>query len=188
MSDFKDKKSKICFIGMLISLAILLIVFYATDGLLGDKEFSEYTHDDWSIAILPLSIIIVSAISTLTFALITILFFKKKSTEIDAIIPPISIPLTNIQEVDEAGILYLDNEGNSANIHYYDAYKGWCKSKSIKKSKPKYICDRTKAEGWKLIFYTNPRITFYADPSQEEFWIEVLNEIASQGFPSFDWD
>ena len=188
MSDFKDKKSKICFVGMLISLAILLIVFYATDGLLGDKEFSEYTHDDWSIAMLPLSIIIVSAISTLVFALVTFLFFKKKSTEIDATIPPISIPLTNIQEVDEAGILYLDNEGNSANIHYYDAYKGWCKSKNIKKSKPKYICDRTKSDGWKLIFYTNPRITFYADPSQEEFWIEVLNEIASQGFPSFDWD
>ena len=58
---------------MLISLAILLIIFYATDGLLGDKEFSEYTRDDWSIAILPLSIIIVSAISTLIFALIIII-------------------------------------------------------------------------------------------------------------------
>ena len=58
---------------MLISLAILLIVFYATDGLLGDKEFSEYTHDDWSIAMLPLSIIIVSGVSTLAFALIIII-------------------------------------------------------------------------------------------------------------------
>ena len=78
MFDFKNKKSRICFVGMLISLAILLIVFYATDGLLGDKEFSEYTYDDWSIAILPLSIIIVSAIPTLVFALVTFLFFKKK--------------------------------------------------------------------------------------------------------------
>ena len=73
MFNVKNKKSKICFIGMLISLVILLIVFYATDGLLGDKEFSEYTHDDWSIAILPLSIIIVSGISTLGFALIIII-------------------------------------------------------------------------------------------------------------------
>ena len=73
MFDFKNKKSKICFIGMLISLAILLIVFYATDDLLGDKEFSEYTSDDWSIAILPLSIITVSFISTLVFALIIII-------------------------------------------------------------------------------------------------------------------
>ena len=73
MFDFKNKKSKICFIGMLISLAILLIVFYATDDLLGDKEFSEYTSDDWSIAILPLSIITVSCISTLVFALIIII-------------------------------------------------------------------------------------------------------------------
>ena len=77
-------------------------------------------------------------------------FLRRKSTVSDVIFPPITIPLTNIQEVDEAGIFYLDNEGNSANIHYVDAYKGWCKSKSIKRSKPKYICDRTKAEGWKL--------------------------------------
>ena len=73
MFDFKNKKSRICFWGMLISLAILLIVFYSTDGLLGDKEFFEYTHDDWSTAMLPLSIIIVSGISTLLFALIIII-------------------------------------------------------------------------------------------------------------------
>lgn len=73
MFNLKNKKSRICLLGMLISLAILLIVFYTTDGLLGDKEFSEYTHDDWSIAILPLSIIIVSLISTLVFAIIIII-------------------------------------------------------------------------------------------------------------------
>lgn len=73
MFSFNSKKSRICFIGMLSSLAILLIVFYATDGLLGDKEFSEYTYNDWSIAMLPLSIIIVSAISALIFALIIII-------------------------------------------------------------------------------------------------------------------
>ena len=70
----------------------------------------------------------------------------------------------------------------------YGYYFLWCKSKSIKSSKPKYICDRTKAEGWKLIFYTNPQITFYSDPSEEELWIEILNKITLQGFPSFDWD
>ena len=115
-------------------------------------------------------------------------FLRRKSAENDEIFPPITMPLTNIQEVDEAGILYLDNKGNSANINYFDAYNGWCKSKSIKKSKPKYICDRTKAEGWKLIFYTNPQITFYSDPSEEELWIEILNKITLQGFPSFDRD
>jgi len=115
-------------------------------------------------------------------------FLRRKSTVNDVIFPPTAIPLTNIQKVDAAGILYLDNEGNSANIHYFDAYKSWCKSKSIKKSKPKYICDRTKAEGWKLIFYTNPQITFYSDPSEEELWTNILNKITSQGFPSFDWD
>jgi len=40
--------------------------------LIGNKEFSEYTHDDWSIAMLPLSIIIVSGVFTLIFALIII--------------------------------------------------------------------------------------------------------------------
>ena len=51
-------------------------------------------------------------------------FLRRKSTVNDVIFPPITIPLTNIQEVDEAGIFYLDNEGYSANIHYVDAYKG----------------------------------------------------------------
>lgn len=73
MLNFKNKRSRVCFIGMLISLAVLLIVFYTTDGLLGDKEFSEYTREDWSIAMLPLSIIVVSSISTLVFALIIII-------------------------------------------------------------------------------------------------------------------
>ncbi len=73
MFSFKNKKSRICFIGLLISLTIMIIVFYATDGVLGNKEFSEYTTYDWSIAILPLSIIAISCISTLVFALIIII-------------------------------------------------------------------------------------------------------------------
>lgn len=115
-------------------------------------------------------------------------FLKRKSVEHTVELSPIKIPLTNIQEVDEAGIRYLDNEGNSTNIYYFDAYKSWYKTKSIKKSKTKYICDRTKSEGWKLIFYTNPQITFYADPSKEELWIEVISKITSQGYQTFDFD
>jgi hypothetical protein len=73
MFNINNKRMKICLIGMLISFAVLFIVFIATDGLLGDKEFSEYTRNDWSIAMLPLSIIIVSGISTFAFALIIII-------------------------------------------------------------------------------------------------------------------
>lgn len=73
MFSLKNKKTRICFFGMLISLAVLLIVFFATDGLLGDKEFSEYTREDWSVAILPLSVIAVSMVSSLAFALMIII-------------------------------------------------------------------------------------------------------------------
>lgn len=73
MFSFKNKRSRICFIGLLVSAAIMLIVFYATDGLLGDKEFSEYTKADWSIAILPLVILAVSFVSTMVFAFIIII-------------------------------------------------------------------------------------------------------------------
>ncbi len=114
-------------------------------------------------------------------------FFRKKPVnKIEQ--QPLEIPLANIQEIDQAGILYIDNDGTSANINYFEAYKGWCKSKSIKKSKPKYICDRTKAKGWKIIFHTNPQIIFHADASQEELWISILNSIYLQGYSSFDFD
>ena len=73
MYNWKNRKFQICLWGMLISLVILSVVFYATDGLLGDKEFSEYTRADWSIAILPLSVMLVSAIATLVFAIIIII-------------------------------------------------------------------------------------------------------------------
>lgn len=71
--DFQNKKFKICLWGTLISLAVLCVVFFATDGLLGDKEFSEYTQEEWSIAILPLSAIIAAFISTLVFSLTLII-------------------------------------------------------------------------------------------------------------------
>jgi len=64
----KNKTIRFCILAMVISFAILSIVFNATDDLAGDKEFSEYTHNDWSKAMLPLSLIIVSGLSTLAFA------------------------------------------------------------------------------------------------------------------------
>ncbi len=73
MFKFKDKKTKICFWGLYVSAVIFLVVFFATDGLLGDKGFSEYTHEDWAIAMLPLSIIILSGISTLIFSLLVLI-------------------------------------------------------------------------------------------------------------------
>ena len=115
-------------------------------------------------------------------------FFRKKLVSEIEQQPPLELPLSNIKKIDQAGILYVDNEGTSTNINYYEAYKSWCKSKSVKKSKPKYICDRTKSDGWKITFHTNPKITFHADPSQEELWISVLNSIHLQGYSSFDFD
>ncbi len=73
MFHFKDKRTKICFIGMMISLLVLFYMFFATDGMTGDKEFSQYTQSDWAIAIVPLSIMAVSAISTLVFSLIILI-------------------------------------------------------------------------------------------------------------------
>lgn len=73
MFDFKNKKSRICFWGMLICLVITLIVFYATDGWLGDKEFSEYTREDWAIAIIPLAIIVLSGVASIVFAFIILI-------------------------------------------------------------------------------------------------------------------
>lgn len=68
-----QKKQKLYLWGLWVSFAVLFIVFFATDGLLGDKEFSEYTRDDWSVAMLPLLIMIISGISTLVFALMIII-------------------------------------------------------------------------------------------------------------------
>lgn len=73
MFNLGNKKHRTCLILLIISLAILLFTFFATDGLTGDKEFSEYTQEDWSIAMFPLSIIVVSGISTLVFTLIIII-------------------------------------------------------------------------------------------------------------------
>ena len=48
----------------------MLITFHATDDLLGDKGFSQYTPEDWKIAALPLAVLAVSAVSCIVFAFI----------------------------------------------------------------------------------------------------------------------
>ncbi len=70
MPELKSKKFKICFVGSVVSLIVLLLVFGLTDKLMGDKEFSEYTPEDWKVAAVPLSALVISLISTLVFTLL----------------------------------------------------------------------------------------------------------------------
>ena len=68
--NLKNMRFRICLYGLLISTCILLVVVFATDGLLGDKEFSEYTESDWENAMFPLIVIIISGAATVIFTLI----------------------------------------------------------------------------------------------------------------------
>lgn len=105
MPNFKNKKFRFCFFALLISCAIMLLVFFATDGLLGDKEFSQYTEADWKLAILPLSIIVVSAVSTLVFTVIILVPYIR-------IYPALCDYLKNkkFSEIDpETTLLVFDN-------------------------------------------------------------------------------
>ncbi len=67
MPNINTKKIKFCFWAMVISCLIMAVVFVATDGITGDKEFSEYTREDWKVAAVPLVIIVISMVSTLVF-------------------------------------------------------------------------------------------------------------------------
>lgn len=99
---------------------------------------------------------------------------------------PIIVPLSNIVEIDEAGILYIDNNGNSENIAYYDACKGWRKHMCSKSSKPAYVCNREKTDTWHLTFYTDPIIVFYTDSNDQEQWTNTINRIYKQRYSTFD--
>lgn len=70
MNIFKNKKLRIYFIMTLVSATVMLTVFNATDGLLGDKEFSAYTDEDWAIAAFPLAVIVLFTVLTLVFAVL----------------------------------------------------------------------------------------------------------------------
>ena len=72
MFYIKNRKNKICLIGAIVCCIIFLIVFYISDGLTGDKEFSQYTNIDWAIAIPSLIIMAASAITSLTFSAVII--------------------------------------------------------------------------------------------------------------------
>ena len=116
---------------------------------------------------------------------------RRKDPELVSLKPQI-LPLSAIIGIDDAGILYRDEQGTTWNISYFEAYKGWCKSKNVKRSKPKYICDRRRSDGT-FIFYTDPQvkypqIIFRADKGQEALWYEIKNRIFQCGFASFDWD
>ena len=50
-------------------------------------------------------------------------FFRKKLVSEIEQQPPLELPLSNIQKIDQAGILYVDNEGTSTNINYYETSK-----------------------------------------------------------------
>ncbi len=72
MFYIKNRKKKICLIGAIVCCIIFLVVFYISDALTGDKEFSQYTDIDWAIAIPSLIIMAISAIASLTFSAVVI--------------------------------------------------------------------------------------------------------------------
>ena len=114
---------------------------------------------------------------------------RNQNQSFNHILPPtLELSLSSIQEMNQKEIVYMDNEGLIATINYLEAHKCWCKAKSIRKSSLKYICDQTKSDGWKIIFYTNPKIIFYADMGQKELWDSIIDGIGLQGFYSFDFD
>ncbi len=78
MSNLNHKKLLLCVIGMLVCLAILIGVFVATDDMTGDKNFSEYTREDWSVAILPLCVMILALIGVVVFLLMLIIPFMRE--------------------------------------------------------------------------------------------------------------
>lgn len=78
MFNIKSKKTRICLAGAIISLSVLLIVFFFPNNF-GDKNFSEYTQSDWHIAIVPLVIMVISLISTFVFLAILIVPLFKMS-------------------------------------------------------------------------------------------------------------
>ena len=73
MNGFNTKRNKICAITALICCFIFIIVFYVSDILTGDKEFSQYTQLDWFIAVPSLILMFASAIASFTCSFIVII-------------------------------------------------------------------------------------------------------------------
>lgn len=102
--------------------------------------------------------------------------------------PMVHVPLDKIQFVCRGGIRYTDQQGRVGMLRFADAYKGWCRRRKIRSSKPRYVCDRTRAEERQMIFYTVPQVIFHGDRSQEVQWAEVLAQIRKQGYAAWDAD
>lgn len=103
--------------------------------------------------------------------------------------PPQYIPLCDVLEINNAGIRYTNAEGQPSLIRYSDAYDAWRHHYNQKRSRIKYICNRTKLEnGWKFIFFTNPLLIFFADQAQDALWNNFIKQVRTQGFYLFDAD
>ena len=111
-------------------------------------------------------------------------FFKKQKAQ-GVSLPPVTLPLKSVYEIDAVGVHYKDGKGGCAVIAFSDAYKGWCKSKAVRRAKPKYVCDRAKSQR-KIFFYPEQETVFLAEESEESLWIDILNRIQLQGYSSFD--
>lgn len=101
----------------------------------------------------------------------------------------VTIPINSIVNITQNEITCLDSQGHLIKIDISDAYKQWCKTHHIKKSKQKFVCDRTNIDGQRMmIFYTNPRILIVSKKEQENLWFEAINKMSSYGYFSFDKD
>ena len=114
--------------------------------------------------------------------------FKKHIVPSVQEMPILEYPLSSICKIDSVGIHYFDALGNQSIIEYHKAHKAWCRHKNIRNSKPKYICDRTRAAGVKLIFHTQPPIAFHTTLEQETLWTEIINTISRYHYFTFDID
>ena len=113
-------------------------------------------------------------------------FFKKQKTQ-GVSLPPVTLPLKSVYEIDAVGVHYKEGDGKCTAIAFSDAYKGWCKSKAVRRAKPKYVCDRAKSQK-RIVFYTEQETVFLADEGEEDLWVDLLNRIQLQGYSSFDID
>lgn len=164
--------------------SFLTIIFFGICAvawiIIAVHEITIRTKYDYSIAWLVANVI-VAIIWILAFLMSIKRYFSNNSEEKSA--QKIEVPLTNIQQIDEAGILFIDSDGCSMNIPYYESYKSWCREAAIRKSKSKYICDiKESDEGNKIIFYYNPQIIFHVNSDEKELLICFEEQIINNGF------
>ena len=97
------------------------------------------------------------------------------------------IPISYIKCVTDGGISYFDIDGNIAKIDFEEAFKNWCIAHKVINSDTKYVCDRMcNSDGRRMIFYTKSMVVFIVNTEQEAFWREILNNIKTEGYYTFD--